>query len=133
MREFLDAYSKYCNLVRAAEAAGVTPRCHYKWKDESEGYRKAFERRKDVAADYLESVLADHGAEGWTEPIYYQGRKCGNVRRYDHSAIMFLLRGMRPEKYVAQRHEVSGPQGQPIQAKIEVIFVDPPNVTDSSR
>jgi hypothetical protein len=47
------------------------------------------------------------------------------VRRYDSGLMQLLLRGMMPDKYGMQRAEISGPQGEPIQAKIEVVFVKP--------
>jgi hypothetical protein len=40
--------------------------------------------------------------------------------------MQFLLRGMAPAKY-GSKTEISGPQGTPVQAKIEVVFVNPPD------
>jgi hypothetical protein len=67
--------------------------------------------------------------EGWLEPVYYQGSVCGDVRRFDSGLMQFLLRGMMQEKYGA-RQEISGPQGAPLQAKIEVVFVRPDDTPD---
>ena len=52
--------------------------------------------------------------------------QCGTVTRYDGGLMQFLLRGMMPERYGAKT-ELTGPQGAPIQAKIEVVFVKPEN------
>jgi hypothetical protein len=78
-----------------------------------------------AAGDYLESVAVERATVGWLEPIHYQGKVCGHVRRYDGGLLQFLLRGMMPEKYGVHRHQVSAPQGTPTQSKIEVVFVNP--------
>ena len=132
MRDMLKAYMEHCNLVRAARQAGIDRQTHYNWLKRSPGYREAFEKRKKRGAEYLESVAVERATDGWTEPIYYQGEKCGSVRRFDGSMLQFLLRGMMPEKYGAQRTEISGPQGGPIQTTVKVIFVEPGD-TDNHR
>jgi hypothetical protein len=69
-------------------------------------------------------VGIERAGEGWLEDVYYQGGVCGQVRRFDSGLLQFLLRGMMPEKY-GSKTEISGPQGAPMQAKIEVVFVKP--------
>jgi hypothetical protein len=83
----------------------------------------AFKQCQRAAGDYLESVAVERATVGWLEPVHYQGKVCGHVKRYDGGLLQFLLRGMMAEKYGVQRHEVTAPQGTPTQAKIEVVFV----------
>lgn len=118
---FLAAYRRTCNITWAAKAAGIDPRAHYRWLAKYPKYAKAFESAKTVAADYLESVAVRRATKGWQEPVFYQGKECGRVRRFDGGLMQFLLRGAKPEKY-KQSAEVTGPGGGPIQAKLEIVF-----------
>jgi hypothetical protein len=76
------------------------------------------------AGEHLETVAVERATKGWLEPIYYQGARCGSVRRYDGGLLQFLLRGTLPEKY-GHKTEISGPEGAPLQAKVEVVFIKP--------
>ena len=119
------------NLVRAARQAGITRQAHYLWLKRP-NYAEAFRKTQTQAGEYIESIAVDRATDGWLDPVFYQGQKCGQVRRYDSGLLQFLLRGMLPEKYGAQRTEVSGPQGTPIQHKIQIEFIKPGD-TDSNR
>jgi len=123
MRAMMNAYAETCNIVAAARKAGIARKTHYRWMERPK-YAAVFEKTKRLAADYLESEAVTRATKGWLEPIYYQGSRCGSVRRYDGGLMQFLLRGMMPERY-GSKTEISGPAGQPIQAKIEVVFVRP--------
>ena len=123
-RDFLTAYSDTFNIDRAAEEARVSRACHYRWCRKHPKYAAAFAKRKEEAFHFLESEAIARAGEGWLEPIFYQGSECGQVRRFDSGLIQFLLRGMAPQKY-GNKTEISGPQGEPVQARIEVVFVKP--------
>ena len=124
-RAMLEAYAETCNIVGAARAARIERKTHYLWLGKDAGYAEAFKKRRQSAADYLESVAVERATNGWLEPVFYQGKKCGSVRRFSDGLLQLLLRGMMPERYGAQKAEISGPGGDPIQAKIEVVFVKP--------
>lgn len=129
MQAFLDAFSDTCNVRVAAAKAGISRSTHYNWLLRP-GYFKAFQQYRKHAADYLESVAVERATAGWLEPIYYQGSRCGSVRRYDGGLLQFLLRGFMPEKY-GHKTEVTGPEGKPLQAEIKVTFVRPDNQESS--
>lgn len=124
-KEFLQAYADTFDIKRAAALAGLQRSFHYRWMRADKAYAAAFQSRKDEAFHFLEAEAIDRAGNGWMEDVYYQGDVCGQVRRFDSGLMQFLLRGMAPEKYGAKT-EISGPQGTPVQAKIEVVFVNPP-------
>lgn len=128
-KEFLKAWSETFSVARAAEVANVGRASHFRWLRKDAKYAKAFRQRKEEAGNYLEDEAISRAGEGWLEPIYYQGNVCGEVRRFDSGLLQFLLRGMLPQKYGA-RAEISGPQGAPVQGKIEVTLVRPDGSTD---
>jgi hypothetical protein len=80
-RAFLAAFSRCGSLSKAAKRAGVDRRTHYNWRKSDPSYAEAFEQAKLESADALEDTLNDMAHEG-------------NV-----VAAIFLLKGLRPEKY----------------------------------
>lgn len=108
--KFLAAYAKCGVLRKAAEFAGCTRRSHYDWMHDPE-YAQQFADAHENAMDLLEEECRRRGAEGWEEPVVYQGGLCYPVvdgkpskkplmiRKYDSQLLMFMLKGGRPEKY----------------------------------
>ena len=123
--KLLQAYAETCNILEACRKAKVHRSTHYQWLQKYPRYAAAFEKRKLAGAEYLESVAVVRAAKGYLEPVLYQGQVATHVRRFSDGLMMFLLRGMMPEKYGVQRQEISGPQGKPVEAKVEIIIVDP--------
>jgi hypothetical protein len=123
-QNFLRAYANCFSIDRAAEQARVDRSFHFRWFRKSRKYAELFEKIKANAANYLETEAITRAGEGWEEDVYYQGNVCGTVRRFDSGLTQFLLRGMMPHKY-GSKTEISGPEGAPLQAKIEVVFVRP--------
>lgn len=122
-RAFLAAYRMTASITRAAAAAKIDRTIHYRWLEKSESYRKDFEAAAEEAAQVLEDEAVRRATEGTLEPVFYQGIKCGAVRRYSDGLMQFLLRGFRPQKY-SSKAEISGPGGGPIQTSLLVEFVD---------
>lgn len=120
--DFLKAYAATCNVLHAARKAGIERRRHYAWLETDPHYAEAFSKVKEHAIDYLEAEAIRRSTAGWLEPVFYQGMKCGQVKRFDGSLLQFLLRGLRPQVY-GHKTEVTGPQGKPIEGRIEVVFI----------
>jgi hypothetical protein len=73
---------------------------HYRWMEESPSYREAFEVARDDAADLLEAEARRRAVEGVEKPTgWHQGKPGGYVREYSDLLLIFLLKGVRPEKY----------------------------------
>ena len=93
----------------AARVAGVHPSTPYtsQWRND-EVLQAAVKEAQEVAADRLEAEAfrrAVHGVEvptGW-----YRGRPGGMGRKYSDLLAIFLLKGLRPEKY-SERVQMSG-------------------------
>ena len=63
---------------------------------------------QEVAADLLESEAFKRAAFGVRKPAgWYKGKPGGYVREYSDILAIFLLKGLRPEKY-RDRVEVRG-------------------------
>lgn len=86
-------------ITKACKLAKIPRATIYEWRAADPEFAKAIEATKEMAADGLEDSLYVRGHEGVEVPIFSQGRKVGTKREYDTTAAIFLLNGMRPEKY----------------------------------
>ncbi len=115
-RAFLAAYCTTGNVSEAARLAGINRLSHYDWLHSDERYAAVFEQAVEISGDYLEAVARDRATKGWLEPVYYHGTVVGHVRKYSDTLLIFLLKGVRPEKFrdnATIRH--TGPGGGAIQ------------------
>jgi len=96
------------NVRSACEVARVGRSSHYRWLAKDPGYREAFDVAKECAADLLESEAYRRAVHGVEEPVgWYKGKPGGVVRKYSDVLLIFLLKGLRPEKY-RERVELRG-------------------------
>ena len=47
----------------------------------------------------LEAEVIRRGAHGIDEPVFYQGKVVGQIRKYSDNLLMFMLKGLRPAKF----------------------------------
>jgi hypothetical protein len=73
-------------------------------------WRELWMSARDIGEEWrrLErlGVAEKHAVEGWNEPVYFQGQKCGLIRKYDHRLLQWLIEADEPAKYRAH-HEGS--------------------------
>ena len=87
--------------VRACELAGVdrrTPNTPY-WRNDSE-LQEAIAEAKEMSAQLIEDALMTRAVDGTTRQTgWYQGEAGGEYQEFDTTAAIFLLKGLKPEKY----------------------------------
>jgi transposase-like protein len=106
-RAFLEAFADTGNVSAAARAADVGRRTHYDWLKKDKDYKAAFEAAVEDAADALE-LEARARALGEQDPVFNKaGELVGHRKKASDLLMIFLLKGLRPEKY-AQQHVVAG-------------------------
>ena len=115
---FLAALAEVGNITQAAEIAGLDRKTHYIWMKNDPDYPALYEEAMEQAADRLEQEARRRAVEGVEEPVFYQGKQVGTIRKYSDTLLIFLLKGARPEKY-AERYDqrISGPGGGPVEVK----------------
>lgn len=106
-KAFLSAYGHTCSISRAAKAAEIDRGTHYGWLENDPGYRLAFARAKERAADALEDEAVRRAREGTERATTVAGER-EVVLDYSDTLLIFLLKGMRPEKY-RERSDVRMP------------------------
>jgi len=98
-RALLAAFAETGNITRSAELAGIDRRTHYDWLAADPAYERAFLDAREQAADRLEEEARRRAVEGTVKPVFYKGREVGGIREYSDTLLIFLLKGVRPEKY----------------------------------
>lgn len=96
---FLTAFAQLGNVTEAAKLANTTRMTVWRHKTADPEFAKLFAEAEQEAADLLEKEAWRRATEGTDEPVFYKGDQCGSIKRYSDNLLMFLLRGVRPEKY----------------------------------
>jgi hypothetical protein len=102
-KAFLAALEETGSVTRAAEAAGINRCSAYDHKRSDQEFATAWEQALDVAADTLEDEARRRAYEGTDEPVFQKGEKVGTIKRYSDVLLIFLLKGIRPQKWRESR------------------------------
>jgi len=108
-RAFLCGYVLTGSKVRAAEAANISAAVLYtpRWQ-EDEAFQAAVARARIMSADVLEGEAHRRAVEGVERPVgWYMGEPGGYVREYSDILLMFILKGLLPDRY-RERVDVRG-------------------------
>lgn len=83
-RKFLLTYSQTGNLTQTCRRTDTHHSMHYYWLETDEAYAEAYDRAKQMAADYLESIAVERATREDSP---------------SDTLLIFLLKGMLPHKY----------------------------------
>ena len=97
-KRFLEEYAKCGNILLAARRAKITRERHYTWLEEPE-YGQQFADAHAEACEVLEAEAHRRAVVGVLEPVWYQGRRAGQVRKFSDTLLIFLMKGAMPDKY----------------------------------
>lgn len=102
-RAFLTSFALAGNITLACEAAGIERKTYYRWTEHDEAFTAAAHVAREAAADLLEEAARKRAVEGVTKEtgVYHNGRLIATEVeiRYSDTLLIFLLKGIRPEKY----------------------------------
>lgn len=107
---FLQALAIKGIVGQAARSAGISRRAAYLYRERDTEFALMWDDAIEEATDRLEEEIRRRGEEGVEEPVFGrvardQDGEIGTVRKYSDTLLIFLTKGMRPEKY-RERHEV---------------------------
>jgi hypothetical protein len=79
-----------------------------------------------------EEALHKRGTKGWQEPVYFQGKRCGAVRKFDMHALELYLKAQDPAKYREDQGTKVGASGVVVQVNLGIQLGQqpPPKVYD---
>ena len=100
-KKFLEAFASYGNVSAAAQAAGIRRREHYRWLEKDRKYAEEFADAELQAADALEMEARRRAQVGvWTGKTAVDvDSKVKRIMEYSDTLLIFLLKGLKPEKY----------------------------------
>lgn len=98
-RPFLRALADTGLVHRALKRAKIshTSVQHY-YKTDAD-FRTAYDEALQIAADALEAEAVRRARDGVKRIIWWQGTRIGQEQEYSDGLLMFLLKGVRPEKF----------------------------------
>lgn len=96
---FLAALATCGNVTQSARQVGICRISVYKRLEDDPEFRKAFDRARQLGGEGLEDEARRRGYEGWDEPVFYQGDLVDHVAKFSDTLLIFLLKGIFPEKY----------------------------------
>lgn len=105
---FLRAYMIGGTVKSAVEATGYTRTVHDQWLFDCPDYRAAYLEAKEHVADMLEEEAIKRARQGTQKLVLYKGDPIKFKGKYlyetthSDSLMMFLLKGLRPERYREQ-------------------------------
>lgn len=99
VKAYLSELSKHGAPGVAAEAVSVHRSSIARARHRHPTFAIAEAAAKQKAGDRWEAEVARRAFEGVEEPVFHQGIECGTVRKYSDTLAMFMLKGLRPEKY----------------------------------
>lgn len=96
---FLAELAATYSVTHAADAAGIHRSTAYEHRDNDQDFRAAWDEAVTRIEDKLEQSAMSRGIDGWDEPVFYQGKVVGHVRKFDNALTWNLLRRRRRATY----------------------------------
>ncbi len=101
---FLQWLAKKGNISAACRKAKIDRKWAYVVRDRDPFFKEAWDEALEVATEALEEEARRRAQEGTLRPVYYEGKKVGNVREYSDTLLIFLLKAHKPSKYRENHH-----------------------------
>lgn len=92
---FLSVLQETGNVSAAARMAKVSRASAYERRRVDKDFKQAWAQALEGALDDLEEALRQRALEGTDKPIYYAGKRVGDIKSYNDNLGMFLLRARR--------------------------------------
>lgn len=116
--KFLTVLADTANVTKAAKTIRMARAYLYQLKAKDKRFSAAWDEAIKHGTAALEDEAARRAMEGTLRPVFYKGEKCGTVREYSDTLLIFLLKARDPEKYTDRvKQELTGAGGGPIQSK----------------
>lgn len=97
--KFLAHLAKYGFVERAAKAAGVNRDTARNARKSDAAFSRAWDEALAVYTETLEAEADRRAYKGTLKPVFYQGVKCGAIREFSDTLLIFRLKALKPEVY----------------------------------
>lgn len=100
---FLETFRRSGNIALSARAAQVDRSTYYRWCEHDDQFAAAAGAAVQEAADILEAEAWRRAVQGVKREkgVWHQGEQVGSeiATEYSDTLLIFLLKGVRPEKF----------------------------------
>lgn len=112
---FIRTLAETACVEEACAAVGMSPRSAYTLRARADagGFRQAWDAALDYGVTRLADAMLGRALHGVAVPIFYQGERIGERRRYDERLAMFILRARAPERYGKWRDGMQAHRAHP--------------------
>lgn len=97
--------------MEACKKAHVGRSTVFRLRDSSPAFAQAWKDALEDACSLMETEVRRRALEGWKEPVFFQGKEVGHVRKYSDTLAMFWLRAHLPHKYRENTQQQGPPPG----------------------
>ena len=80
----------------------------YRERDNDEEFAAAWDEALDIASSSVEAELHRRGVRGYDEPVWWQGKEVGSVRKFSDALLLARIRKLDPDYRTKQSIEHSG-------------------------
>lgn len=71
----------------------------YEWREQEPDFAKAWDAALDRGSDALEDEAVRRAHDGVVKPVYQKGMRCGTIREYSDTLLIFMLKARRPKRF----------------------------------
>ena len=105
--KFLTLFQQTAHVGNTCKEVGITRSGFDRWCERDPDFKVRYQAAQEQAAIILEDEAVRRAHEGWEEPVFQKGEQVGVVRKCSDVLLIFLLKGLKPQKY-RERVEHSG-------------------------
>ena len=104
---FLAELKNQGSVLHACKVAGMGRTTAYWLRERDEEFAQAWDECLNVVIDEVEDSAVKRARDGWLEPVWHKGKQVGQVRKWDTTLQIFVLRQRRPDKWAqAERTKI---------------------------
>lgn len=119
---FLKQLAKVPNVGMACKVAGIDRGTAYNLRSRDVEFRKQWKKALNQSIDILEKEMWRRAVIGTKEPVYFQGKECGEIKKYSDTLAIFMAKAYRPRKY-RERYEINHNYKVMIQQKADELGI----------
>lgn len=95
----MKALSETASVLRACRRSRVTRSVVYEWRAQDKDFEKAWDAALELGSDALEDEAIRRAHDGVLKPVYQKGHRCGTIREYSDTLLIFMLKARRPKRF----------------------------------
>jgi hypothetical protein len=97
LQRFIMDLSEHGNVSWALEAAKLGRATVYERRQTDIEFEAAFENARQCGRECLIDEAHRRAYQGWEEARFHQGVKCGAIRKYSDTCLIFMIKRDHPE------------------------------------